>query len=599
MKSNKSSIEVAFAINKGYIEQLEMSIFSLLRNNHNQSFRVHILSTDLTAGDRQHIVEVVSTYGDIEVEFPVIDSSRFDGLKLNIDHISVETYYRYILAEILPKNIKKIIYLDADILVIGDISGLWSTNLENNYIAGVEDSFIVDEKYKPIIGLTESDRYVNAGVLLFNLDLIRKDDKTKELFENTIRFNDVIQYQDQDILNITFKTRIKVVDIKYNFTSRDSVKYPEKCNSVVIIHYTGSVKPWDDHPEGHLYTHSLYNTYLDLKSRYDRSGVDNMSDLQKTILQIYKEFKRICDLHNLRYYANGGTKIGAVRHGGFIPWYDDIDIDMPIEDYVKFIEIAPKEMSPRYGLKKMFGGITHTMIDKNTMYTEYFYLGYPEKYSGVFVDIYPIFGTPNDEGDRNDFIDDMYTLSNDIIFKSIAGEYSDDETAQRQEFIKYQKLASKYDVDNSDFVLTILGQMKSAGLYETDKFLNYWNVKFEDTTIHVPIEFDSQLKKQYGDYSLRAAPKNEIEKSIHKSRAIIDLDKSYAEYAKAVSETELASMSRYLTRQIAMGWYALSCKDQDLDRLTAKVERLKIEDVGVKKSFKRLIISLINKFKKD
>lgn len=67
-----------------------------------------------------------------------------------------------------------------------------------------------------------------------------------------------------------------------------------------------------------------------------------MTDLQKVLLKTFKAFSALCDEYNLRYYAAFGTALGAVRHQGFIPWDDDIDVYMPRQDYNKFIALRDK-----------------------------------------------------------------------------------------------------------------------------------------------------------------------------------------------------------------------------------------------------------------
>ena len=74
----------------------------------------------------------------------------------------------------------------------------------------------------------------------------------------------------------------------------------------------------------------------------------NLRCLWDVLLQIYREFSRICDKHHLRYYACGGTALGAVRHKGFIPWDDDLDMFMPRPDYKKFITIVAHELPQGY-----------------------------------------------------------------------------------------------------------------------------------------------------------------------------------------------------------------------------------------------------------
>ena len=69
-----------------------------------------------------------------------------------------------------------------------------------------------------------------------------------------------------------------------------------------------------------------------------------MNEIQQKILEIFIEIDKICVKHDLRYYAIGGTCLGAVRHQGFIPWDDDLDIAMPDKDFELFMDIAPKEL---------------------------------------------------------------------------------------------------------------------------------------------------------------------------------------------------------------------------------------------------------------
>ncbi|MBR1604027.1 MAG: LicD family protein [Synergistaceae bacterium] len=71
---------------------------------------------------------------------------------------------------------------------------------------------------------------------------------------------------------------------------------------------------------------------------------ETVRKIQLAELDIFKAFKAICDRHNLRYFAIGGTCIGAIRHKGFVPWDDDMDVAMPYEDYKKFFEIAKTEL---------------------------------------------------------------------------------------------------------------------------------------------------------------------------------------------------------------------------------------------------------------
>ena len=77
----------------------------------------------------------------------------------------------------------------------------------------------------------------------------------------------------------------------------------------------------------------------------------DLATIQRNELIILKEIKRICDKHQITYYLSSGTLLGAIRHGGFIPWDDDIDIEMPLLDYRRFLKLCETELDNRFFLQ--------------------------------------------------------------------------------------------------------------------------------------------------------------------------------------------------------------------------------------------------------
>ena len=115
--------------------------------------------------------------------------------------------------------------------------------------------------------------------------------------------------------------------------------------------------------------------------------------LQLCELEILKEMKRVCERYGLRYYLSSGTLLGAVRHQGFIPWDDDIDIEMPYEDYLKFVSIAPSALGEDFFLQNRksdenFSCAYSKIRKNNTTLLSKYDIGIPG-HQGVWIDVFP------------------------------------------------------------------------------------------------------------------------------------------------------------------------------------------------------------------
>lgn len=244
--SHKDDINIFFAVNDAYAKQLSVTIVSILENNQDEKIHFYIMSNDFSELNKRALENIKKKYKNWNITFLQPNKKLFENLNLTIKYITIEIYYRYVIAQMLP-NLNKALYLDADLAVNGPLRSLWDTPLQGYYCAGVRDLCIERLDYKKTIGLDESDLYINGGMLLLNLGKIRQDNMTNKLFENTIRMSGIIFYQDQDIINITFKNKIKEVDSIYNFTSDNLKKEKSKASKAVIIHYTGATKkPWKE-----------------------------------------------------------------------------------------------------------------------------------------------------------------------------------------------------------------------------------------------------------------------------------------------------------------------------------------------------------------
>lgn len=114
-------MDICYATNEKFAPYMAVSITSLLENNASHSVVVHILYSDLSEATKARLSAFENRYKNAKIIFHKIDDSRFEKFGLTIEHITRETYFRYMIAEVLP-NIDRVLYLDGDTIVNGDIS---------------------------------------------------------------------------------------------------------------------------------------------------------------------------------------------------------------------------------------------------------------------------------------------------------------------------------------------------------------------------------------------------------------------------------------------------------------------------------------------
>ena len=287
-------MDIFYCANNKYSQHIAVSITSVIENNPNVDLNFHIVSSDISDNSKKRILRIQKPNNPrVSINFIQPDASRFVSLKLNIPHISIETYFRYILPEYFI-DLDKGLYLDADTIVNSSIKDLFSVDISEYYMAGVRDTYIEKIDYKKTISFDNEDLYVNAGVLLLNLKKIREENLVEKLFSTTKELSELIQYQDQDVLNIVFKNKIKELPRKFNYTFCDVVTYSlDSLKEASIIHFTGDRKPWDYFNCSQNIAENLYYKYLKL-SPYWRSYYKNI-------------------LHNFRRFTYSKTKSGNAR----------------------------------------------------------------------------------------------------------------------------------------------------------------------------------------------------------------------------------------------------------------------------------------------
>lgn len=237
-------ISIAFSCSDEYAQHLSVAMTSILQNNERLNFIFYILNKNISDRNRDIISSICNSYSNCRIEFISVDEERFKSITVSGSYLSLETYFRFLLAEVLPE-VDKVLFLDSDLIVNGNIEPLFDTDVEDYYFAGVEERCLYGTGYiEDVLKFTSDELYVNAGVLLCNLRKIREDGLVQKFFNASEALKGFIKYDDQDVINIVAKKRIKQLDCIYNFTPYHLYELYKKKYSAVIIHYTGKYKPW-------------------------------------------------------------------------------------------------------------------------------------------------------------------------------------------------------------------------------------------------------------------------------------------------------------------------------------------------------------------
>ncbi len=248
---------------------------------------------------------------------------------------------------------------------------------------------------------------------------------------------------------------------------------------------------------------------------------DYLPKLHNCQLIIAREIKRICDENNIKYFIIAGTLLGAVRHGGFIPWDDDMDIGMLREDYEKFLKIAKKDLGDDFFLQtpetdKSYGLNFAKVLLKGTMLMEESTASNNAK-KGIFVDIFPFDVAPESEADRENHNKKTYFYRRLLLAKrnyNIAGKK---EYVKRIVYfiLKIMSVFFSHDglVKKLDSEITRYNNQKTEDIvniggaygYKKETIKANWvretvEIPFEDMTISAPIDYIKYLETFYGDY---------------------------------------------------------------------------------------------------
>ena len=280
---------------------------------------------------------------------------------------------------------------------------------------------------------------------------------------------------------------------------------------------------------------------------------ETLRKLQLKELDALVYFKEFCDKNNLLFYLCGGCCIGSLRTGGFIPWYDDIDILMPRDDYEKLYKLWDNDKHERFKLlrtdEKIFtGNIFTTIVDTETtcVKANQAHLDIP---FGIMMDIFPIDGCPKGKFKRT--MQKLNAMIYSLFLAQIVPENHGGIMALGSKFLlsivkspkarekkwrNAERRMSKYKISDCEYITELCeGVHSMQPEYPKEWFASAVYREFEGLQMPIPIGYDPYLKKAFGDYM---TPPPEDKQKPHHDMILVDTERSYKEVLKGKKPSE-------------------------------------------------------------
>ncbi len=245
-------ITILFCIDNNYAVQTATSISSIIRSNPNQSFNVNIAFFGRDVQKTDMIFKGFCVFPNLSLTIIDLEETLFYSLPTT-KQFSKSIYARLVFDKFVDEGIDRILYLDADTIIRGDLRPLWETNLNGAVLGAVRDFFRANPTE---IGFVEDQPYFNSGMLLIDRKLWRQRNCEVKVLDLLTKSGQLMSWMDQDALNIVLNGQVKFVGLEYNFQPRcadvkasflylSEQTYRSLRKNPVIVHYTTSFKPWN------------------------------------------------------------------------------------------------------------------------------------------------------------------------------------------------------------------------------------------------------------------------------------------------------------------------------------------------------------------
>ncbi|HVX52223.1 MAG TPA: glycosyltransferase family 8 protein [Chitinophagaceae bacterium] len=263
-------MHIAIAFDENYLTPVYALVTSIFLNNKDEVINIHAIATGITEAEKEELVAYVKTYNGA-INFYKLDKSILDGFAVpENSYFTIAAYYRIFFPLLVPSEVEKLLYLDSDIIVIGNLRSLYETEIGKKPVGAKLELL---GKPRPDLGIYRTDTYFNSGVLLFNNREWKHQNIAEKASQFIRDFPERMKCVDQDALNAVLVENWFRIDDRYNVLYQDVPKNLSASNlksylsDKVVIHFSmGEHKPWMILGKNRL--RHLYHYYLKRSPRF-------------------------------------------------------------------------------------------------------------------------------------------------------------------------------------------------------------------------------------------------------------------------------------------------------------------------------------------
>ena len=291
----KELIHVLIACDKNYAPYYGIMMTSLFINNVKNRFHIHwITDKYVPQEEKDKFVLLVKEYNSLLSIYEIDNSKLYDFPQTA--HINYAAYYNLKASEILPNDVHRIIYLDGDMIINGDIRSLWEIDLQGNANAQVLGGSYKDQSLYKRLNYANEYGYYNNGVVLYDFDKLREMQFSQKAIQYVIN-NQNVKWMDQDTINALLYDKTLRLSLRYNFQTlfytrefwqgydADFKKQILTAGqNPIIIHYNGMAKPWNFSYYGYPFGR-VWKKYCKLSKWSSAYKRDSMSKFIKYIIK--------------------------------------------------------------------------------------------------------------------------------------------------------------------------------------------------------------------------------------------------------------------------------------------------------------------------